>query len=466
MALLESAFPPLVPFGGRTLTGGETGTDVALLQIIYNEMLRVMNPPQGPMGQPIPVTGAYEAQTVQAVRNVQSYFGIPADGVAGTDTYFLFGQGVGANVTYGGPSYGSRPLAPGDTGGDVTVLQNRLNLFRYSLWLGGPADGVYGPRTADAVTQFQQDANTNGDTGVPTNGEAGAETLDASHLYTYAGGRGLFLGRNGFDVVFVQRLLQGLGVYGGRIHGYYDNDTERAVLAFQMTHGLTGDGIVGPATFYALGQQNRVNAPLPLPVPPIPVPVPTPSPTPTPTPTPEPPQSPEPSPVSPPVAPVPAPLPAPVPLPPAPQSALGGNCCLTLEPTMAASTQTLGGVFFIHNGPEVGSGAMAAQVIAAATLPAPSVYGPQFTGYGIVVNGAAAAAMAACAEPFPGLWTYASACTDCGPINSAQVTIAPLAADGSSGPAVLTGAGACPVSPGGEGGGASPARVRWGDVND
>lgn len=397
MALFEQTFPPYVPFGGRTLAGGEVGTDVAVLQLVFDQMLQVMNPPQGPIGPPVAVSGVYDAATVQAVRNIQAYFGIAADGIAGPATYFLYGQGVGRNVTYGGPAYGSRDLASGATGGDVTVLQNRLNLFRYSLQLGGPADGIYGPRTASAVTEFQTDANANGDFGVPTSGSVAAATLDASWIYTYAGGRGIFTGRNGFDVVFVQRLLQRLGFYAGPRHGYYDAATAAAVVAFQAAAGIATDGVIGQATYHALGQHNLVSAPLPFPVPTIP-----------------------------------APPPGQV------------NCCFTLAPTQASSDTTRGGVFFIHNGPQTGPSSFAAQWIASALLPVPSTYGAQFTQYGIGINGPADTPMTNCTAARPELWTYAFLCASCGPLTSATVSIAPLTAAGAPGPVILQGVGSCP----------------------
>jgi peptidoglycan hydrolase-like protein with peptidoglycan-binding domain len=269
MARFEQTFPPFVPFGSRNLSGGEQGTDVAVLQTIYDQMLKVLNPPQGPLGQPITVTGTYDAATKQAVRNVQSYFGISVDGIAGPDTYFLFGQGVGPHVTYGGPRFGSRVLSQGMTGGDVTVLQNRLNLFRYSGILGAPADGVFGANTASAVTQFQLDAIANGDSGLATNGVVTAGTFDALWIYTYAGGRGIFTGRNGFDVAFLQLLLSKLGFYGGRITGFYDAATMAAVIALQTSAGIAVDGVVGQVTYFALGQRNLVAAPAPMPIPPI-----------------------------------------------------------------------------------------------------------------------------------------------------------------------------------------------------
>ncbi len=276
MARFEELYPPYVAFGSRDLSGGERGSDVAVLQTIYNQALRVMNPPLGPLGQPIPVTGTFDPATKQAVRNVQSYFGISVDGIAGPATYFLFGQGVDGDVTYGGPRYGSRELQQGMTGGDVTVLQNRLNLFRYSSQIGAPADGVFGAKTAAAVSQFQHDAIANGDTGLATSGVVTTGTFDATWIYTLAGGRGIFTGRNGFDVVFIQLLLRKLGFYGGPVHGYYDAATQAAVTAFQHSAGIAADGTVGQATYYALGQRNQVAAPSPMPVPPLGQAVPTP----------------------------------------------------------------------------------------------------------------------------------------------------------------------------------------------
>lgn len=267
MARFEETFPPYVPFGSRTLrlqSPNLHGTDVAVLQAVYDLMLQTMNPPRGPMGSPIPITGTYDAATQQAVRNIQSFFGLSVDGVAGTNTYFVYGQGVGPNTTYGGPVYGSRSLSEGDAGGDVTILQNRLNCFRYSLMIGAPANGSFGAGTAAAVLAFKQDAVSHGDTGLSPNSVVGDGAFDATWLYTFAGGRGIFSGRNGFDVVFVQVLLKKLGFYSGRSTGYYDSATIAAVRAFQSSEGIGVDGVVGPVTFYHLGLHNREAAPSPL----------------------------------------------------------------------------------------------------------------------------------------------------------------------------------------------------------
>lgn len=274
MALFDDTFAPYYPFGSRNLSSGDTGTDVAVLQAIYDLMLQVMNPASGPMGSPINITGTYDAATVQAVKNVQAYFGLSVDGIAGPNTYFAFGQGVGSHTTYGGPVYGSRELSEGDSGGDVTILQNRLNCFTYANIIGRPADGNFDARTANAVLAFKQDAAFNGDTGFPDNAIAGYGFYDATWLYTFAGGRAIETGRNGFDVVYVQIILQHVGYYSGRITGLYDTATRSAVVAFQTARGITADGVVGPQTFYRLGRSNNVPAPSPLPIawPPAPAP--------------------------------------------------------------------------------------------------------------------------------------------------------------------------------------------------
>jgi peptidoglycan hydrolase-like protein with peptidoglycan-binding domain len=400
VALFDTTFAPYVPFGSRTLTSGATGTDVAVLQAVYNLMVDTMNPPQGPMGSPIPLTGTYDAATVEAVQNIQSYFGIAVDGIAGPDTYFLFGQGVGAHTTYGGPVYGSRQLSVASTGGDVTILQNRLNVFRYATFIGHPANGTFDEATASAVLAFKGDAAANGDTGFPSNAIAGFGFFDATWIYTFAGGRAIQSGRNGFDVVFLQALLAKLGYYGGRLTGYYDAATVAAVETFQGAAGIAVDGVVGPQTFYHLGLANPVAAPSPLGI----------------------------------AWPVSVPPPPP---PPAPVS----ECSVALMPTAIAAS-AYGGAVFVT----VASGAFSVDVVGN-RLPDPSSIGPSYTQYVFTVTGSGGVVYQSPMGQIPTGPGYAGHVDGTGLIATpgGSTTVYAATASGQLGPAVLTGATCTPA---------------------
>lgn len=78
--------------------------------------------------------------------------------------------------------------------------------------------------------------------------------------WTFVGGykprprvRVLKRGSSGDSVKKLQRMLRSLHVSGApRVTGYFGIMTKRAVIRFQKKHGLTPDGVVGPATWRAL----------------------------------------------------------------------------------------------------------------------------------------------------------------------------------------------------------------------
>ncbi len=267
MVRWEERFGPYAPFGSRLLRArrpAQRGTDVALLQYLHNTLRTLLDQPYGVA---VNVDGVWGPATEAAVRALQHRFGIRADGIVGPATYFTLGHGVGAHTTYGGPPLASRTLVQGNTGGDVFVLQNRLALYRYSDALGQPPNGTFGATTAEALKQFKADAGAAGDTGLSQEPVADGPTFDALCLYTHAGGRAIFGGRNGLDVALVQKLLRSAGLYHGPVDGRYSPLAAAAVRAFQQKNGLSVDGIVGPATFLALGRANPQPAPHPLPSP-------------------------------------------------------------------------------------------------------------------------------------------------------------------------------------------------------
>jgi hypothetical protein len=72
----------------------------------------------------------------------------------------------------------------------------------------------------------------------------------------------LKVGDAGEQVVWLQEVLQTLGIYQGQLTGHFDASTEEAVLEFQQRTSLLLDGIVGPKTKLALyGNLKQYSAP-------------------------------------------------------------------------------------------------------------------------------------------------------------------------------------------------------------
>jgi len=126
----------------------------------------------------------------------------------------------------------------------VRVLQRRLAVAGFPP---GPADGLYGPRTAAAVFRFQAAS------GLVTDGIAGPRTEAAltSPVPSAYPGAGYELGGSRL-VRHLQRLLIRAGYRPGRVDGVYGPHTEHAVRQFQAGHRLPIDGVARPQTFMAL----------------------------------------------------------------------------------------------------------------------------------------------------------------------------------------------------------------------
>ncbi len=67
-------------------------------------------------------------------------------------------------------------------------------------------------------------------------------------------------GSTGGEVKEVQRRLKLWGYYSGAVDGVFGSGTRSAVISFQKKNGLTADGVVGKATFAALGMNDSYNA--------------------------------------------------------------------------------------------------------------------------------------------------------------------------------------------------------------
>ena len=65
--------------------------------------------------------------------------------------------------------------------------------------------------------------------------------------------RNLGDGDVGADVLLVQRRLHKLGFYRGPLNGRFDGSTKVSLQAFERSHGLHQDGVVGKREYWKLG---------------------------------------------------------------------------------------------------------------------------------------------------------------------------------------------------------------------
>ena len=84
---------------------------------------------------------------------------------------------------------------------------------------------------------------------IGTSGQVAQVSVSSSFVQTAV----LRQGATGGEVKEVQRRLKQWGYYSGAVDGIYGAQTVEAVKKFQKKNGLTADGIVGKATYEALG---------------------------------------------------------------------------------------------------------------------------------------------------------------------------------------------------------------------
>ena len=87
---------------------------------------------------------------------------------------------------------------------------------------------------------------------------AKAETAASAEISTAAAI--LRQGAKGGEVKEVQRRLKLWGYYKGSVDGVFGSGTRSAVISFQKKNGLKADGVVGKATYKALGMNSSYQA--------------------------------------------------------------------------------------------------------------------------------------------------------------------------------------------------------------
>ena len=117
----------------------------------------------------------------------------------------------------------------------------------------GPIDAIVGPRTVAAIRVFQKTH------GLRITGLADAHMRRELGPFgtPLFGARTITRGEFGWDVAVLQFLLVKHGI-SVPVNGYVDGPTVRGLRRYQRQLHLNADGVVGRATYTALGLQTRI----------------------------------------------------------------------------------------------------------------------------------------------------------------------------------------------------------------
>lgn len=266
-------------YPGTPLRIGSAGDPVRRVQ---NQLNRIsLNYPLIPkIANP---TGIFDLETDAAVRKFQSTFNLSVDGIVGKGTWYQL-QSIyvavkklaevdseGQTIQDISKQY-KGPLVEGDRGDGVKALQYYLKLIAIfnNAIPQVDADGIYGSRTAAAVRSFQQYY------GLEVTGAVDEETWNLiSNVYLgmvedlteetvgnntvpYPG-TPLSMGSQGDSVRILQGYLSKISEYYDSVPdvsvtGYFGEQTQKAVIAFQEQFGLQVTGFVGPVAWVAISE--------------------------------------------------------------------------------------------------------------------------------------------------------------------------------------------------------------------
>lgn len=267
-------------YPGVPIKEGDAGNNVRILQTELNRIAR--NYPAIPKIEK--ENGIFGVDTTESVRKFQEIFSLPQTGEVDKSTWYKIKQyynGVKglADLSSEGISVAeatvpfANEVSAGMSGIPVTTVQYYLSIIAYfnGALEPVPRSGTFGPETVAAVERFQQFY------GLPVTGIVDNATWNTiTKIYTetvaslpqgYQGNNaklypGFFLtkGMRNQSVSDLQTYLQLIAknipeIPSVSVTGYYGDQTEASVSAFQRLYGIDVSGAVGPVTWATIANQ-------------------------------------------------------------------------------------------------------------------------------------------------------------------------------------------------------------------
>jgi len=186
------------------------------------------------------VDGVAGPATEQAILRYQRARGLDASGQLNTATVNALRDGART-----ARSAAAKPIELTDATA-VRTVQNRLRQIGF---YDGPADGVWGPGTQQALERFQR-ARGLDHVGEPTAATMSAMGIDPSALTHMASAAEPL---DPTVVRGIQQRLRRLGFYKGPADGEWGAGSQAALERFQRKRGLDATGELNPTTLAALG---------------------------------------------------------------------------------------------------------------------------------------------------------------------------------------------------------------------
>ena len=248
------------------LSQGATGDDVVALQTALLDA-----------GVKVPggADGFFGPATKSALTAYQSRSGLTTSGKVDAETAASLGLSSPAPAA----SSGSGNLAVGATGDAVKELQTAL--MRFGVFVPGGADGVFGPATKTAVSNFQRwnGLNVTGEVDATTAGrlelgsgsttpEGASKPPPSTATTSTTEFVGMKVGARGDNVKVLQRALiaAGIAVRGGA-DGVFGPMTAAALTSYQQANGIATTGVVDEVVVSKLSLRAGAPAPTAAPAP-------------------------------------------------------------------------------------------------------------------------------------------------------------------------------------------------------